>query len=73
MEYYINKIEGAKDFPTIHDASCMGYVLNPMMYQAKRAKVEVELGSKHCDGKTIIDYKNHLKKNNYITIVVNVN
>jgi inosine-uridine nucleoside N-ribohydrolase len=41
----------------IHDAMAVGHVIDPTLVATRRANVEIELESRFCDGRTVVDLR----------------
>jgi purine nucleosidase len=49
-------IEGF-NFPPIHDPTTIAYVVSPEIFAGDLHRVDVEIGSKFCDGRLVLDHK----------------
>jgi uridine nucleosidase len=47
--------------PPIHDALTIAYISQPRLFKTKRYRVDVELGTGHAVGETIVDMWNYRK------------
>jgi uridine nucleosidase len=62
MSFFTNayrEVFGFMDGPPLHDAMTIAYVSKPELFKTKRYRVDVELGTGHAVGETIVDVWNY--------------
>jgi inosine-uridine nucleoside N-ribohydrolase len=67
-----DRVFGFKNGPPLHDPLAILYAFAPELFETVRVRVDVEISSGFCDGRTVVDVFGHSKKAPNVTLAKRV-